>query len=320
MWSFHNTVLMEIEVSKSGFIYFDGELVPYADARLHVSTVAVKYGANVFEGLCTYKTLSGGSTVFRMKEHFQRLHESARMMQIDCDYTDDHLTDAVLRTVRGNGIDGDSHIRLSIFITGDGYSETTGPASLVCIATPRASRDLEDRVKHAAVSSWLRLDDRVAPPRIKAGANYHNSRFGTLEARRNGYDEALFLTFNGKVSEGGNSCYFMVKDGILVTPPVTASILVSITRQTLIELARDLGLEVQEREIDRSELYVADEAFLCGSGLEISPILSVDRFPVGDQAIGQVTRRLWDAYESMIRGGDERYRQWLTPVQEDGCA
>lgn len=160
----------------------------------------------------------------------------------------------------------------------------------------------------------------MAPPRIKAGANYHNSRFGVLEARRNGYDEALFLTFNGKVSEGGNSCFFMVKDGVLVTPPVTASILISITRQTLIELARDQGIEVQEREIDRSELYIADEAFLCGSGLEISPILSVDRFPVGDRSVGPVTHRLWDAYDSVIRGGDARYQRWLTPVYGQGQA
>lgn len=301
-------------MSSKNLIYFDGELVPYADARLHVSSVAVKYGANVFEGLCTYAGVSGGNAVFRMPEHLQRLHESIRMMQIDCDYSDEELSDAVISTIRGNNIRGDSHIRLSVFITGDGYSETTGPASLVCIATPRAARTLEDRVKHAAVSTWLRLDDRVAPPRIKAGANYHNSRFGVLEARRNGYDEAIFLTFNGKVSEGGNSCFFMVKDGVLSTPPVTASILVSITRQTLIDLARADGFEVQEREIDRSELYVADEAFLCGSGLEISPILSVDRFPVGDQKVGPVTGRLWELYEAVIRGNDPRHAGWLTPV------
>ncbi|MFA5488224.1 MAG: branched-chain amino acid transaminase [Candidimonas sp.] len=307
-------------MSTPGLIYFDGKLIPSADARLHVSSVAVKYGSNVFEGLCTYRGVSGGSTVFRMHEHLQRLQESARMMQIDCDYSQDELADAVLSTVRGNNIEGDSHIRLSIFVVGDGFSETTGPASLVCIATPRGAKNLEERVKHASVSSWLRLDDRVAPPRIKAGANYHNSRFGVLEARRNGYDEALFLTFNGKVSEGGNSCFFMVKDGVLVTPPVTASILISITRQTLIELARDQGIEVQEREIDRSELYIADEAFLCGSGLEISPILSVDRFPVGDRSVGPVTHRLWDAYDSVIRGGDARYQRWLTPVYGQGQA
>src|SRR5690606_22295479 len=165
---------------------------------------------------------------------------------------------------------------------GEGFSETRGPTSLVCAVSPRNATQLEDRTKHACVSSWLRIDDRTSPPRIKAGPNYHNSGFGTLEARRHGYDEAIFLTTCGKVSEAGNSCIFAVRDGVLITPGVTSSILESITRQTLIQLARDeLGLKVEERDLDRSELYIASELFLCGSGLEISPVLSVDRLAVG---------------------------------------
>ncbi len=303
-------------MSGSKYVYMDGELVPQDEARLHVSSVAVKYGANVFEGLCAYAGDEGRSFGFRLREHFERLQESARMMRIDCDYSIEDCEHAVLSTLSANGVRGDAHIRLSIFILGDGYCETTGPASLVCTVSPRRPRTLEDRVQHVAVSSWLRLDDRIMPPRIKAGANYHNSRFGLLEARRNGYDEAIFLTLDGKVSEAANSCFFMVRGGRLITPPVTASILESITRDTLIELARDVcNLEVEQREIDRSELYIADEAFLCGSGLEISPILSVDRLPVREGRVGPLTHRLWASYDAVIRGRDHRYLSWLTPIE-----
>lgn len=302
-------------MAKPQFIYVNGAMVPYADATIHVASVAAKYGANVFEGICAYGGDGGRSFVFRLKEHLVRLHNSVRMMQIDCDYGDADYAEAVLTSLRENRIGGDAHIRLTVFITGEGYSDAKGPASLVCIASPRAATPLEAKGAHAAVTTWRRIDDAIMPPRIKAGANYHNSRFGMLEARRNGYDEAIFLTLAGKVSEGANSCFAMMRGGILVTPPATASILESVTRATLLELAADdLGLPVQEREIDRSELYLADEAFFCGSGHEIRPVLSIDRFPVGDGGVGQITRRLWDSYEAVIRGRNQSRAAWLTPV------
>jgi branched-chain amino acid aminotransferase len=297
------------------FIYVDGAMVPYANATIHVASVAAKCGANVFEGLCAYAGDGGRSFVFRLKEHLVRLHNSVRMMQIDCDYGDADYAEAVLTSLRENRIRGDAHIRLTVFITGEGTPDTRGPASLVCISSTRAATPLDSKGTHAAISSWRRIDDAVTPPRIKAGANYHNSRFGLLEARRNGYDEAIFLTLAGKVSEGGAACFAMVRDGILITPPVTASILESVTRATLLELAvEELGLRVQEREIDRSELYIADEAFFCGSGYEIRPVLSVDRFPVGDGQVGPITRRLWDSYDAAVRGRTDTRAGWLTPV------
>jgi branched-chain amino acid aminotransferase len=303
-------------VSNPDLIYFNGEMVRYDQANIHVSSVAAKYGANVFEGLCTYAGADGALYVFRLEEHLVRLHNSVRMMQIDCDYSDQDYTDAILKSLRGNNIRGDAHIRLTVFITGEGYSEGRGPSSLVCIANLRkATPAFETRGAHAAVTTWRRIDDSCMPPRIKAGANYQNSRFGLLEAKRNGYDEAIFLTTSGKVSEGANSCFAMVRDGVLITPPVTSSILESVTRATLLTLAEeDLGLKVQEREIDRSELYVADEAFFCGSGQEIRPVLSVDRTPVGSGQTGPITRRLWNAYDSVIRGGAGSRAQWLTAI------
>lgn len=302
-------------MQKPRFIHVDGALVPHADARIHVNSAAARYGANVFEGLCAYAGSGGDSYIFRGPEHYRRLQESRKMMQIECDYSVEQYSGAVLECLRANDVTGDAHIRLSILVVGEGFSETRGPASLVCAVSPRSATALEDRVKHAAISSWLRIDDRTTPPRIKAGANYHNSSFGTIEARRNGFDEAIFLTTAGKVSEAGNSCLFAVRDGVLITPGVTSSILESITRETLITLARDeLGLEVEQRDMDRSELYVASEVFLCGSGLEISPVLSVDRLPVGDGRIGEVTGKLWACYESVLRGRNPRYAHWLTPV------
>jgi branched-chain amino acid aminotransferase len=298
------------------FVCVNGAMVPYADATIHVSSVAAKYGANVFEGLCAYAGEGEQSFLFRVSEHLARLGNSVRMMQIECDYGEADYLDAILMSLRENQIRSDAHIRLTVFITGEGYSDGRGPASLVCIAKARTSVD--HRGVHAAVSTWRRIDDSIMPPRIKAGANYHNSRFGLLEARRNGYDQVIFLTMAGKVSEGANASFAMVRNGILVTPPVTAGILESVTRSTLLEIAADdLGLQVQEREIDRTELYVADEAFFCGSGQEMRPVLSVDGFPVGDGRVGPVTRRLWNSYEAVIRGQNNARAGWLTPVWED---
>jgi branched-chain amino acid aminotransferase len=296
-------------------IYVNGVMVPYADATIHVSSAAAKYGANVFEGLCAYAGEEGQSFVFRVQEHLARLHHSVRMMQIDCSYGDADFLDAVLTCLGANRITGDAHIRLTVFITGEGTCESSGPASLVCTAKARGRTPLDEKGVHAAISTWRRIDDAIMPARMKAGANYHNSRLGLMEARRNGYDETIFLTMAGKVSEGANACFAMVRNGALITPPVTASILESVTRATLLELAADdLGLRVEERDIDRSELYVADEAFFCGSAQEIRPILSVDRSPVGDGGIGPITRELWDAYEAVIRGRNRARAEWLTPV------
>jgi branched-chain amino acid aminotransferase len=305
-------------IANPKWIYVDGSMVARANATIHVSSVAARYGASVFEGMCVYGGESGQSFVFRAQEHLTRLRQSLRIMEIDCDSSDPDFLDAILKSVRKNQIRGDAHVRLSVFVIGEGLSECRGPVSLVCVAHPRPPTPIHQRGSHVSVSTWRRVDDSMTPMRIKAGANYQNSRFGTMEARRNGYDEAIFLTTTGKVSEGGHSCFAMMRNGALITPPVTASILESITRSTLLELAADdLHLPVQEREIDRSELYIAEEAFFCGSRKEICPVLSVDRFPIGDGRVGPVTRRLWDAYQAVIRGANKTRAGWLTPVWQD---
>jgi branched-chain amino acid aminotransferase len=165
------------------------------------------------------------------------------------------------------------------------------------------------------VASWRRISDDTVPPRLKAGANYQNSRLAQTEAKVNGYDTAIILNHRGTVAEGPGACLMMVRNGKLITPPVTAGILESITRATLMELAgRDLAVEVMEREVDRTELYVADEVFMCGSGLEVLPITSVDRIAIGDGTRGPLTKRIQDVYFAAARGELPAYRHWLTPV------
>jgi branched-chain amino acid aminotransferase len=296
------------------FVCVNGDMVPHADLTNHVSSIAAKHGANTFEELCVYGG-GGEQFLFRVKEHLVRLRNSMHIMQIDCNHYDEDFLDAILMSLEENRIRGDAHIRLTVLITGEGHSEVQGPASLICTANARTSTAIEDKTAHAAISAWRHIEDTIVPPRIRAVANSHNSRFGLLEARRNGYDEPIFLTLEGKVSEGEDSCFAMVQNGVLVTPPVAAAVLESVTRSTLLELAaQDLGLRVQERKIDPTELYVADEAFFCGSGLEIRPVFSVDRFPVGEGRIGPVTRQLWGAYEAVVRGRNKIRAGWLTPV------
>jgi branched-chain amino acid aminotransferase len=242
-------------------------------------------------------------------------------MQIDCDYSDADYVQAILMSLRENRIQSDANVRLIVYIRSGDYEEPTGAASVACAADARASTPIDDQGAHAAVSTWLRMDDAIMPPRIRTGANYHSTQFGYLEARRNGYDEAIFLTCAGKISQGANSCFAMVRKGAVVAPPVTPLILDSVTRSTLLELAAaELGLPVEERQIDRSELYAADEAFFCSSSHEVRPVLSVDRLPIGDGCVGPITRRLWETYQAVVRGRSKTRAGWLTPLFKPGYA
>ncbi len=303
-------------MEKTKLIYMNGEFVPFAEAKVHVLAPVMKYGALVFEGICAYwSAAKQQSYVFRNREHLARLRESMRIMRYEANFALEDLDEIVRRTVEINDLRCDAHIRLAAWIDGHGEMDSAGPVSLACVALSRPARTLEGRLRTATVSNWRRIDDRSMPPRVKTAANYSNSRLALMQARADGYDEALLLGVDGKVSEGTAACFFMVRNGIVITPPVTSGILESVTRATLLDLLRDdLGLPVQERVIDRTEVYVAEEAFLCGSAYEITPLKSVDRIAVGDGAIGPVTRRLWDAYQAHVRGETGANLGWLTPV------
>jgi len=296
-------------------IWMNGKLVPNAEAVLTVNSAAVFYATNVFEGLRAYWNEGDQQLyAFRLDAHFARLRESMKMMRFAVPYSDADLHAAVREVLSGNGLREDIHMHLVAYVAGAGM-EATSPTGLY-INPRRRGRLTEDSGLKCCISSWARTSDNAIPIRLKCGANYQNGRLALLQAKADGYDAPIFLNQQGRVAEGTGATFFMVRKGQLVTPPVTADILESITRSTLIEhLAADvLGAQVVEREIARTELYVAEEAFFCGSGYEITPIVSVDRFPLGDGHVGPVTQKLLTAYMNVVRGVDNRFPEWRTPI------
>jgi len=303
--------------AREQFVWIDGDFVSIRNATIPMSSAGARYGLNVFEGICGYASHDGTDVfIFRLREHVKRLGESARIMQVSCGFPPERMEQAVLETVRRNAVHCDCQARLTIFVTGDGNCATRGPTSLVCIVTPRTPRPFDARGVTAGITSWRRISDDIMPPRVKAGANYLNGRYGLLEAVTNGHDEAIFLTTTGKVAEASSSCLFIVKDGQVVTTPATSSILESITRDTIVQIASANGMQVVIREIDRTELYLCDEAFLCGSHYEITPIKRIDGFNIGNLTPGPVTTALWTLYAGVIRGairsGPAQVGDWLS--------
>lgn len=301
-------------------MYLNGKVVPYGDALIHVQSAAVKYGTSVFEGLRAYwNERQGELYVFRLKEHIDRLYDSLRLMRMEHSFTREELGASILEVLHKNAYREDVHVRQTALVEADGAMDATGPVGLAVDARPREGKTREGIA--ACVSSWTRIADGSMPPRIKCSANYQNGRLATLEAKINGYDAPLLLNSRGKLAEAPGACCFMVRRGIPMTPPVTADILESVTRATLLELfRRELGVEALERDIDRTELSVADEAFLCGSGWEITPILSIDRLPLGDgRRMGPLTKAIHDCYFAVVRGEKPAYREWLTPVYGGGA-
>ena len=301
-------------------IMMNGQLMPFNDARLHPLSLAVAYATTVFEGIRAYHNPKTGSfSIFRLAEHIQRLRVGIKLLRMERTYELDYLTDCLTRLIRANEPDDDVYIRLLVYIEGIGLMATQGPVGFTAAAMPREKSKFVETGMSLGVSSWNRLADNASPPRIKTTANYHNARLTQLQARADGYDGALMLTSSGRVSEAPIACFFMVRDGKLITPSLTSNILESITRDTIIALYRDLtGREVEQREVDRSELYFAQEAFLCGTGQEINPVVSIDRLAVGDGAVGPVTQLLKQRYFEVVRGLTADYAHWRTVVALGG--
>jgi len=297
------------------YIHMNGTLVPDADAKVHIQTPAMKFGTGVFEGVRGYWNAKREQMfLFRLPEHLTRLRFSARVMRMEYDLTDERVTDAVLEVVRANEFREDIHIRPTVWVDGTGDMLATGPIgwSVAAVARPR-SKLTEGAT--CTVSSWRRINDNSIPPRVKASGNYLNSRLAGQQAQLDGYDTVLMLTDQGRVSESYGACFFMIRNGRAVTPNVTSSILESITRATLIDLLEEMtGKPVEQREVDRTELYDAEEAFLCGSSYEVQPLLSIDRHEVGTGKVGALTRRLQQRYFDVVYGETNEHAAWLTPV------
>ncbi|WP_270936674.1 branched-chain-amino-acid transaminase [Falsiroseomonas oryzae] len=296
-------------------IIHNGRPIPFEEARIHPLALGVAFGIAVFEGLRAYRhPTTGRFAVFRLEEHLARLGQGMKVLRLKDPPALDVLRQAVLDVIRLNEPDDDAYLRLQVQIEGMGMMATTGPVGWIAAALPRERSTKFATGLAAQVSSWTRLPDNAMPPRVKASANYHASRLATLQAKADGYDSAILLTARGKVSEAAAACLFLVRDGVLATPSRSSDILESITRDTVIALAREQGIAVEEREVDRSELYVAEEVFLCGTGQELVPVTSVDRLPVGDGTPGDVTKRLQAAYERVVRGTTDAHPEWRTPV------
>jgi branched-chain amino acid aminotransferase len=302
---------------KSGFANMSGEIVPLEDARIHVLAPAIKYASAVFEGIRGYwSDASDDMYLFRMQDHLDRLIDSMRLMRFEIDVTTEELLQWTIDTIKANDLRETAHIRILSYIDGTGLQGAAGPVGFAVTASAAPQSPKFDSGIKLGVSSWVRISDRVMPPRIKCVANYNNGRLAIMEAREHGYDNALFLTSEGKISETPGSCFFMIKNGRLITPDTSSDILESITRDTAIRIATDhLGLEVDERRVDRSEIYLADEAFVCGSRQEILPVIQIDGLPIGAGEKGEVTEQIQRRYvECVTNSLGETPAGWLMPI------
>jgi branched-chain amino acid aminotransferase len=302
------------------YAWMNGKIVPWDQCVVHGRSAGGFMGANVFEGVRAYWSARQEELfVFKHEEHLQRLGRSMKTVRLEVGYTLEQIGQGALELLRANEFRQDAHfVPVAFFGMGAHNFNTLGPTvdnGVYITAVPWPQPPALSNGVAACIASWRRISDDTVPPRLKAGANYQNSRLAQTEAVVDGYDTAIMLNHRGTVAEGPGACLMMVRDGQLVTPPVTAGILESITRSTLMDLAsRELGLRVVEREIDRTELYVAEEVFMCGSGLEVLPVTSVDRIAIGSGARGSVTKRIQDVYFAAARGDLPAYRHWLTSV------
>ena len=299
-------------------VFLNGNLVPHNQATAGVNTVAFKYGCMAFEGIRGYWNERGRQLfVFRLNDHSQRLEDSVRVMGMDTKLGSADFADAVLRTLQANAVTENVHIRQMVYVEGEGEMFTRGPIGHAIVVTPKAGWFGKNDGVHASVSNWQRITDNSIPPRVKCAANYQNGRLALLQARTDGYDCTILLNATGKVSEEPRGCLFLVRRNQIATPKITDNILESITRDTLITLLQDVyNKRVVERDIDRTELYLAQEIFLCGTGFEVVPVLSIDRHAVGSGKPGELTTALRDSYLKAASGEDDRYRHWLSPVHE----
>jgi branched-chain amino acid aminotransferase len=300
------------------YAFFKGEIVPIEEAKISIMTHGFNYGTGCFEGIRAYWNEQEEQLyVFRMKEHYERMHRSARVLRIDLPYSEDELGERTLELVRREGYREDVYIRPLAYKA----SEVIGVRlhdledAFAMFAVPFGRYIENEEGVHVCISSWRRVDDNATPARAKITGAYVNSALSKTDAVLGGYDEALVLCESGHISEGSAENFFMVRDGTLVTPPVTSNILEGITRETVMILAREeMGLETVERSIDRSEVYVCKEAFLCGTGVQVAAITQIEHRPIGSGAIGPVVTRLRELYFEAVRGKCPKYQHWCTPV------
>lgn len=298
------------------FIWLNGDIIPISEAKINVLSPTSQFGANVFEGIrCYWNADQHELYAFKLAEHYKRLKNSIKMFRLSDKYSEAEMQQGLVDVIRANNYKEDIAVRQTVFIDGFGSWMAKEPVGMFIAPIPKSRIHDPEFGINCCVSSWKRISDENMSPKVKVGANYINSRMAQIEALGNGYDSAIFMNHRGTIAEGPGSCLCIIRDGVLITPDLTSSILESITRMTILELAHnELGWQCEERAIDRTELYVCDEAFLCGSALEITPILSIDKMLINNGKVGNKTNELHELYLEVLTNQNSKYYDWLTPI------
>jgi branched-chain amino acid aminotransferase len=296
-------------------VTINGNLMPLDKAKVSITAPGLSYAALVFEGIRAYwNDKLNELFIFRLNEHLTRFTNSMKLLKF-CEFPDtDTIRNDIFKNLKANNYQEDIYIRLQGYLDDWGEMAVRTPVSTSIVSYPRPRAVAFKDGKNFTVSSWQRLDDNASPPRIKASANYLNSRLASIQAKESGYDGGIMLTANGKVSEGPGGCIFIIRNGTLITSSITSGILESITRDSIIEISKKYKLKIETREVDRTELYIAEEIFYCGTGQEIMPILSVDKMLAGDGKPGEVTRFLQDKFTEIVRGNNDEFKEWVCPT------
>ncbi len=301
---------------KADRIWMDGKLVAFEDAKVHVLTHALHYGIGVFEGIRAYKGADGRSAIFRLHEHVQRLYDSAHVALMEIPFPREQLEKACVDVLKANKLDAGYIRPLAFFGAGALGVGSSNPVQVIVAAWPWGAYLSEEGLKRgirAKVSSFNRMHVNVGMVRAKISGQYVNSFLATREAALAGYDEAILLDTEGYVAEGAGENIFIAKNGVLQTPSLSSAVLSGITRDSVLRIARDLGIPVKEEKFTRDTMYLADELFMTGTAAEVTPVREVDNRRIGKGEPGPVTKRIQDGFFRAVRGEDARYREWLFP-------
>ncbi len=301
--------------SKIKVVTMNGNLMPLNEAKVSITAPGLSYAALVFEGIRAYWNENDQELlVFRLDDHLKRFSNSMKILKFEKTPSLDLIKKQIIENIIANNYKEDIYIRLQGYIDDWGEMALRSPVSTSIVSYPRPRSIDFNKGKNFTVSSWQRLDDNSSPPRVKASANYLNSRLASIQAKESGYEGAILLTSNGKVSEGPGGCIFLIREGVMITPSVSSGILESITRDSVLKIAKEKNLIVESRDVDRTELYIADEIFYCGTGQEIMPILSVDKILAGEGKVGDITALFQKEYTQIVRGENEAFNFWITPI------
>ena len=308
------------DIDLDSIAYFNGKFLPLRDVNIPIMTHAFQYGTGIFEGIRSYWNESEKQMyIFKMKEHYERLERNCKILMLELDKSPGELCEITLEIMRKNKPQTDTYIRPNVFksgiVIGPSLINKNGgnPTSLSIYILPLGEYVDISKGLHVCVSSWVRVEDNAIPPRGKIQGSYVNTALAKTDALLNGFDDAIVLSSDGHVSEGSAMNLFLVRTGKLITTPVSENILEGITREVIIEIAKsEFGIETEIRKIDRTELYISDEVFFCGTGAQVSPITKVDHREIGNGKIGAISKKLQDLYFKVVRGQHSKYKHWCT--------